>query len=610
MKPMLPNLQFAPPEGKDWVYETKYDGFRCICTISQKDILLNSRNEKTLLPQFPEIKQYISSIQNKMDPYLPLVLDGEIVLFDNVYKADFGGLQIRGRLRSVNKINEEVAKRPAALLVFDLLSLKGKELFSKTYKERKKLLHKLFTELELPLNPNMECNQNLQMIPCHNDLEKLWDQITLYDGEGIIAKREDSIWEEGKRSSLWIKHKNWKMVSCFVTAYDKENGYFHVAVYHETSIFPIGLVLFGFKPEEKQALAQTVKQNKHDEDAKFIYAPPGICLEIKYLEWYENQLREPHFHQFRFDLTPDQCTYEQFYFQQKNLPKALTITHPEKPLWEKPKINKMEYLFYLREISSYMLPFLKDHLLTVIRYPHGLFGEPFYQKNCPDYAPPFIETYLHEEINYILCNDLKTLIWLGNQLAIEFHIPFQTIRSKEPCEIVFDLDPPSKNEFPLAIKAAKYIKEIIDELKLIGFIKTSGSKGLQIHIPLPENTFSYDDTRLFTTFIAEYLVTKEPELFTIERMKKNRGNRLYIDYIQHAEGKTIIAPYSARGREQATVATPLFWEEVDEQLQIEQFTIQNVVRRVKNQGCPFREYFKLKKQQPFKPVLQFLKQNI
>jgi bifunctional non-homologous end joining protein LigD len=609
MKPMLPTLQFDPPKGNGWYYETKFDGFRCFCIITESEISLMSRNEKTLLPQFPEIQQFIFSVKEKLAPYLPLILDGEIVILENEFKSDFGAVQVRGRMRSEPKIKEEYLKRPSKLLAFDLLSLKGESTLSKSYLDRKKILSDLFTKLQLPLHPSTETDENIQLVNHYQDFDELWDQIILYDGEGIVAKKELSTWEEGKRSTSWIKYKNWKMVSCFVTAFDKENGYFHVAVFKEEEIHPIGLVLFGFKPEEKQTLAQIVKQNKTAEDSKFVFAPPGICLEIKYLEWYEDQLREPHFYQFRFDLTPEDCTYDKFYFQQKNIPIGVEVTHPDKPLWKNPLISKMDYLFYLREISPYMLPFIRNRTLTVIRYPHGLFGEPFYQKNCPDYAPNFINTFQVEDINYILCNSLKTLLWLGNQLAIELHVPFQTIQSKGPSEIVFDLDPPSKDEFPLAIKAAIYIKEILDQLKLTGFIKTSGSKGLQIHIPLPENEFTYDDTRLFTSFIADFLVSKQPSLFTIERLKKNRGNRLYIDYVQHAEGKTIIAPYSARGREWASVAAPLYWDEVDETLKIEHFTIQNMVERVKRLGSPFQNYFKIKETQPFEPVLHFLKQN-
>ena len=144
----------------------------------------------------------------------------------------------------------------------------------------------------------------------------------------------------------------------------------------------------------------------------------------------------------------------------------------------------------------------------------------------------------------------------------------------------------------MAIKAALIIKEVLDSLHLISFVKTSGNKGLQIYIPLPEEVYTFDDTRLFTSFIAEFLVTKEPDHFTIERMKKNRGDRLYVDYVQHAEGKTIIAPYSPRGNPKATVATPLFWEEVKEGLKMEKFQIPTLMERLKQTGGPFCRLFK------------------
>jgi DNA ligase D len=285
---------------------------------------------------------------------------------------------------------------------------------------------------------------------------------------------------------------------------------------------------------------------------------------------------------------------------------TVAITSPSKPLWPDKGVQKLHYLQYLHQMADHMLPFLQDRLLTVIRYPHGIEGESFYQKNCPDYAPEFIQTHASEGINYIVCSDLPTLIWLGNQLAFELHIPFQTIHSQGPSEIVFDLDPPSRQEFNLAVEAALMIKEIVDKLKLISYVKTSGNKGLQLYLPLPENKYSYEDTRRFTQFMAQYLTSKEPKWFTIERLKVNRGNKLYVDYIQHAEGKTIIAPYSVRGNKEALVATPLFWKEVNQGLRPEHFPLEQTVERIKKVGCPFSGFFKDKKKQDFDPVLDWL----
>jgi bifunctional non-homologous end joining protein LigD len=609
MKPMLPTLTFKSPEQPDWLYEVKYDGYRALLNWNENGIEISSRNDKSLMPQFPEIRDFLLKYEKEFQPFLPLRLDCELVALENPYKANFSAIQVRGRLKAVKKISEQAKNAPCRLMVFDLLVLKGTQLSSLDFRTRKAKLINTFQEVGLNLKADPYNDQLLQLVTAYEDFQEIWEKVVLYDGEGIVAKHKYSLWEEGKRTQLWLKYKNWKYVNCFVTAYDKNNGYFYVGVYRNKEIFEIGQVLFGFKPDEKQALAQIVKQNMVHEDSQYIYVEPAICLEVKYLELYDNQLREPHFHQFHFDLEPLECTYERFLFEQKNLPGDLEITHPDKPLWEQYDIQKADYILYLREVSPYMLPFLKNRLLTVIRYPHGMFGEAFYQKNCPDYAPDFVQTFQTDEINYILCNNLKTLVWLGNQLAIEFHVPFQTINSKGPSEIVFDLDPPSKEDFHLAIKAALYIKEVLDQLNLIGFIKTSGNKGLQIYLPLPEDEFTYDDTRLFTSFIADYLISKDADSFTIERMKKKRGNRLYVDYVQHGEGKTIVAPYSMRGNQHAGVATPLYWEEVSEKLEPKDFTFQNALLRLKKQGDPFKNYFQTKQIQNFAPVLEVLKQK-
>lgn len=605
---MLPTLTFDIPSGNHWSYEVKYDGFRGILEWGET-ITLSSRNGKSLLEQFPEIENFLLARQEQFAPYLPLVLDGELVSLDNPYKANFGAIQIRGRMRSEKRIVEKSAKQPCYYLVFDILMIGGTPIGNQTYEARKLKLKQLFKQLSLPLQPDNENTKIIQMIPGNEQFDTVWEQVVLHDGEGIVAKKNSHQWEEGKRTGNWLKYKNWKYVTCFITTFDKTNGYFHIAVFKGSEVIPIGHFLFGLNPEQKQALSTVIKQNQSTEDQQFIYVPPAICVEIKYLEVYEEQLREPHFHQFRFDVKAEECTFDKFVQAKKNLPIDVEITHPDKPLWESPAIKKIDYLHFLREIAPYMLPFLKNRVLTVIRYPHGMFGEAFYQKNCPDYAPDYVNTYSFENIDYILCNNLKTLLWLGNQLAFEYHIPFQTVESSFPSEIVLDLDPPSKEDFPLAVKAALIIKNVCDQLNIISFVKTSGNKGLQIYIPLPEQKLSYDDTRLFTSFIAEYLISANPESFTIERMKKNRGNRLYVDYIQHGEGKTIISPYSPRGNKQATIATPLYWDEVNEKLSPDHFHIPTILDRLKKDGDPFQGYFDAKKQQNLEPILDFLAQQ-
>jgi bifunctional non-homologous end joining protein LigD len=388
----------------------------------------------------------------------------------------------------------------------------------------------------------------------------------------------------------------------FIIGYDNQTEQFDVAVLHKKEIKRVGSFSQGLSHEERAILLQVISNNSQSETSSYLHVEPGICIELEYSELEDEHIIKPSFKQFLFNTKWKECTWDNLI----STVNGITISHPDKPLWKENDVTKIDYIHYLLEISPFMLPFLKDRLLTVIRFPHGTFGEKFYQKNCPEYAPEFVQTQLNENINYIVCNNEETLLWLGNQLAFEFHIPFQTIHSTGPSEIVFDLDPPSREYFHLALKAAQLLKEVFDGLKLLSFIKTSGNKGLQIYIPLPENQFTYEQTRRFTEFIANFLVTKEPSLFTIERLKKNRHNKLYVDYLQHAEGKTIVAPYSVRGNDGGYVATPLFWNEVTEDLSIEHFPLEKVIPRLQKKGCPFASYFEAKERQQFQPVLDFL----
>ncbi|WP_339149746.1 MULTISPECIES: DNA ligase D [unclassified Sutcliffiella] len=609
IKPMLPTLHRDAPIGEEWVYEVKYDGFRCLVIMEQGSIMLQSRNGKGLNASFPDIITYIKGWSGDKDfqEMLPLTLDCELAVLTSPYKANFSGIQKRGRTKSKDKVDLLSKDLPATLLAFDLLTLKGKDLSDKTYRERKEMLHQLFVQFHLPLTPDDSKEDKLQMVPFFTIMNELWSQVQLEDGEGIIAKKLSSTYMKGKRSTDWIKVKNFKTVTCFITSYQKENGYFHIGVFDGEQVMELGLFTHGISSEEKSALIAVIKQNSFKEDKDYLYVQPGICLDIYYLELYQNQLRHPEFKQFRFDMDVRECTMNQLY--NVRLPNTVSITHPDKPLWEEPLVTKQDYLDYLSKCAPTVLPFLKNRLLTVIRYPHGMYGESFYQKNCPDYAPDFVETITNQDINYMMCNNLETLIWLGNQLALEFHVPFQTIHTFQPSEIVFDLDPPSKEHFSGAVIGALMMKEIFDQLELEAFIKTSGRKGLQVYIPLPESSYTYEDTRMFTEFIATYLVTKEPTLFTVERLKKHRGEKVYIDYVQHGEGKTIIAPYSLRGNNLPTVATPLHWKEVKESMKPEEFTLFTVVERLKGNKDPFQRFSACKEKQPFEKVLSFLKNS-
>ncbi|WP_019240916.1 MULTISPECIES: DNA ligase D [Bacillus] len=394
----------------------------------------------------------------------------------------------------------------------------------------------------------------------------------------------------------------------FILGYHSKADDFLVGILQNEKTVHIGTFSRGLQEEEKQSLIQIILKNQISFSKETSFIDPGICVELSFQTIVNGTLEDAFFSGFHLNTSWQTCTWEKLILD-NYIPDAVKVTHLDKMIWDQSKTTKEMFIAYLIQISSRMLPFLQNKALTTIRYPNGIAGEAFFQKNCPAYAPEFIQKFLQDENQFIVCNNLETLIWLGNQLAIEYHIPFQTVDTNNPTEIVFDLDPPDRTKFHLAIKAAKEMKSIFDSFHIASYPKLSGSKGLQIHIPISKNTLTYDETRLFTSFIANYLIERYPNDFTIERLKKNRDNRLYIDYVQHAEGKTIICPYSTRGKEDATVAAPLFWNEVNDDLRIEQFTIHSVLHRLTTMNCPMHEFWN-QDNRSVNEIISKLKENV
>lgn len=608
MKPMLMNDADELPVGNEWIYEAKYDGFRAILQWTSRGIQLFSRNEKLLNDIFPEIIEDCRRFEQMMKPFLPITFDGELVYLQNDFKSEFSVVQARGRMQNKEVIAQQFKRSPCQYIVFDLLSIKGDEVAGVALEKRKVQLTKCFEQLGLPTTVQYRHDCLIQLIETFTDAEKLWSQVRLNNGEGAVAKRKKSVWSNEKRTNHWLKVKNWRLATVIITKYEQVNGFFSGVVYKEGELIEVVTFKHGMSDEEVKTLSELFLANGQTIGQSTYELMPSICANIKCISFDGKHLREPRFDSFQFDMDPEECQWRQLLRQMNPIPENVQITHPDKPIWPKQGLEKDHYLLYLQTAAPFMLPFLKDRHLTLIRHPHGVPGEKFYQKSVPEYAPEFVKTSKYEDIDYIVCNDITTLLWLGNQLAIEFHIPFQTINTTMPTEIVFDLDPPSVDDFSLSIEAALRLKVIFDQFQLISFIKTSGGKGLQLYIPLPFNTFTYEDTRIFTKFVSDFLCDQEPQWFTTERLKKNRGNKLYLDYVQHHEGKTIIAPYSPRGTELATVATPLNWAEVGASLRPEQFTIKSVMERMKTVGDPFREFRTIGEKQDFAVVLNQLKE--
>ena len=240
---------------------------------------------------------------------------------------------------------------------------------------------------------------------------------------------------------------------------------------------------------------------------------------------------------------------------------TLTITNPSKPLWPEMGITKLMYLEQLIKLSPYLIRHCHDRHLTTIRWPHGIHDPFFYQKNCPEPKPEFVRTRSDGSIRHVVLDSLPTLIWLGNLACLEFHASFDLAADPlHPSEWVIDLDPTLEEE-PRIMEASALVGEQLRALGIESMPKTSGATGVQIIVPLQDRP-SFDELRGIGQFVGEFMTQRHPKLFTVERLKKNRGDRIYFDYLQHYRGKTIAAPYTPRARPRATVSTPLLWDEV------------------------------------------------
>ena len=260
----------------------------------------------------------------------------------------------------------------------------------------------------------------------------------------------------------------------------------------------------------------------------------------------------------------------------------IVISNPDKLLWPEAGITKLDYLQKLIMLSPYLLKYCRNRYLTTIRYPDGIHGKSFYQKNSPEPVPDFVTTALFQGIRYVVLDSLPTLLWLGNLACLEFHPSFHYIGEERPAEWVLDIDPSLERDERI-MEAAAIAGELLRSLGIESVPKTSGATGVQIYVPIRPG-YTFEQLRKIGRFISEYLAAKHPDLFTLERLKKDRGNLIYLDYLQHWHGKTLSAPYTPRARPRATLSTPLRWEEVRSGARPEDFTLLNIETRLKQTG--------------------------
>ncbi|WP_231620745.1 RNA ligase family protein [Fictibacillus sp. 7GRE50] len=309
LKPMLPSLSNELPEESHWVYEVKYDGFRCLLYWDHANVIMTSRNGHPLHTIFPEVVDHLKTIENKVKDLFPILLDGELCILENENKANFEQIQKRGRLKQLDKIVIASKQYPSSFCAFDLLAIENEYMNTLPFLDRKEKLLKLLQTTGIS-NIKISQDRRLNFINFTSEKSKIMEDVKGSNSEGIVAKKLYSKWSSGIRTNEWIKVKNLKFHPFILLGYDTENGFFHVGVIKDRSVQFVGLFSHGISPQEKEALIQIIKKNIASKNGSLILIEPSICVELSYLELYKNQLRQPRFVSFRFDTNWEDCTWE------------------------------------------------------------------------------------------------------------------------------------------------------------------------------------------------------------------------------------------------------------------------------------------------------------
>ncbi|MBC7868301.1 MAG: DNA ligase D [Gloeobacteraceae cyanobacterium ES-bin-316] len=635
IKPMLATLIDKPFEEEGWQYEIKWDGYRAVAYINKGKVSLASRNNKSFeekfYPVFNELKEW----------KINAVVDGEMAVLNKEGIAHFGSLQ--------NWRSE--ADGELVFYVFDLLWLNGYDLMPLSLERRRKIL-----ESSLPASDMIRLSENFQTSATEflaTAAQMNMEGIMAKKANSIytpgLRSREWLKIKAQKRHEVVIGGftQNEGSVKHFSSLL--------VGVYQKGKLQYIGKIGTGFSDKlQKEILAKMkpliAKTSPFtsipdiDKPSRFRPNPPKavatwlkpiLVCEVSYAEiTADGVMRHPSFEGMREDKKASEVTREAAVPVAKLLKeKPVKVARPStskkivKPVsikerktllnpsdetqvrkvsghelkfsnlskvyWPKEKYTKRDMLNYYYQVAPYILPYLIDRPQSLNRYPNGITGESFYQKDVTGKVPEWIKLSPYNtgdgiDKNFMVPQDEASILYMANLGAIEMNPWNSTIHNPDnPDWCLIDLDPSEKNTFNQVIETAQVTKKVLDSFGIKGYVKTSGSTGIHIYIPLGAK-YSYDECQLFAKLIATQVNEELPAFTSLERMIKNRKGKLYIDYLQNRPKATLAAPYSLRPKPGASVSMPLHWEEVVKGLQIKDFTIKNALKRISEQGDIFK----------------------
>ena len=591
---MLAEPADAPPAGAGWLFEIKYDGYRLLASRENERSTLRFRGGGDASATFPEITRALSAL-----PFDRIVLDGEVVVLDDDGRPDFGRLQKRGRLTRRSEIDRASLEYPAVLFVFDLLAFGDRDTRSLPLLERKTILQRLVPSIgPLRFADHVEGRGA--------DFLRAAQRLGL---EGIVCKRASSPYRRG-RSADWIKVRFAHADDFVVVGFTAPKrgrvglGALHLAVWTGEGFRYAGRVGTGFDDRQLAALRERLDAQRRSSPAatgvlpkgvEHLWTDPTIVCEVRYKEWTaDGQLRHPVFQRLRDDKRPEECA-DTFHGSTAvpvvSEPAApaeqdVRLTNLDKVFWPKEGHTKGDLIEYYRAISPWILHYLRDRPLVMTRYPDGIEGKSFFQKDAPGFGPEWLRRermwseHGEREIDYFVCDDEPSLLYVINLGTIPLHVWSSRVKSlQHPDWCILDLDPKGA-PFAHVVKLALAAKTLCDEIELPAYIKTSGSTGLHVLIPLGRQC-SFDECKVLGELLARVLVAEFPDIATIARALGAREGKVYVDFLQNGHGKRLVAPFSARPVPGARVSTPLRWSEVTSRLNPSRFTIETVPGRMK-----------------------------
>ncbi len=586
---MLAGSRDEPFSAKGWIFELKYDGFRLLVGRGPKGAELLYRRGSEVSATFPEIARAAAAL-----PVESLVMDGEVVVMDDDGRPSFARLQKRVQLTRSLDIDRATLELPAIVCLFDLVAFEGFDLRPLPLTVRKGLLGRIVP----PAGPLRFADH------VEERGEDLFREVRKLGLEGIIAKKAASAYRGG-RSEDWLKIRIERTGDFVVVGFTERKGgggigALHLGVFDGSEIRYAGKVGTGFTAKQAADLRSRLLEHRRA-TPPFVGKPPGggghvwvepeIACEVRFREWTEDgHLRQPVFVRLRDDKPITECTRSDALAVPRlvtpsAVERTVPFSHLDKVFWPQERYSKGDLIEFYRQVGRWLLPYLRDRPLVLTRFPDGIDGKSFFQKDAPGFTPAWIRTeriwseHAERDIDYFVCDDEASLLYLVNLGTIPLHIWSSRVGSlATPDWCILDLDPKGA-PFSDVIEVALAVRRLCDAIELPSFVKTSGASGLHILVPLARQ-LTYEQSRLLGELLSRVIVNELPEISTIVRKIDNRGGRVYLDYLQNRHGQTIASPFSVRPLPAAPVSTPLEWREVGPRLDPKSFTIRTLPGRL------------------------------